>query len=206
MQATLFLVSNDTEIVAPFIHIPVLPVTTLPKPFCITLTEDSEGVITADRTDEEIRAAYNAGDFIFTKLGQYIYPLVGRSSSFTLLYFNSIVGTTSKRVIHSSTPYRWSITTYNLSEKSTTVEVTLAASSWSGDSAPYTYTLAVNGVTATSNQELLPALNITSEQLTALQSANILDGGQSADTIVLKAFGDKPTIDIPIRVIMRGDA
>ena len=40
---------------------------------------------------------------------------------------------------------------------------TLSASSWSGDSAPYTYTLAVNGVTATSNQELLPALNITSE-------------------------------------------
>ena len=86
------------------------------------------------------------------------------------------------------------------------VTATLSASSWSGDSAPYTYTLAVNGVTATSNQELLPALNITEEQLTALQAANIQDGGQSADTIVLKAFGDKPTIDIPIRVIVRGDA
>lgn len=142
---------------------------TLPKPFCITLTEDSEGVITADRTDEEIRAAYNAGDLIFTKLGQYIYPLVGKSSGFTLLYFNSIVETTSKLVIHSLTPYRWIITNYNLSTKSTTVEVTLAADSWVGDSAPYTYTLAVTGVTTKSNQELLPALNITEEQLTALQ-------------------------------------
>lgn len=179
---------------------------TLTKPFCITLTEDSEGVITADRTDEEIQAAYNAGDFIFTKLGQYIYPLVGKSSGFTLLYFNSIVGTTSKRVIHTLSPYRWSITTYNLSKKSTKVELTLSASSWTGDSAPYTYTLSVTDVTKNSNQELLPALNITSEQLTALQAANIQDGGQSADTIVLKAFGDKPTIDIPIRVIMRGDA
>ena len=90
--------------------------------------------------------------------------------------------------------------------KSTTVSATLSASSWSGDSAPYTYTLAVTGVTATSNQELLPALNITSEQLTALQAANIQDGGQTADTIILKAFGDEPTIDLPIRVILRGDS
>ena len=86
------------------------------------------------------------------------------------------------------------------------VTATLSASSWSGDSAPYTYTLAVNGVTATSNQELLPALNITEEQLTALQAANIQDGGQAANSVTLKAFGDKPTIDIPIRVIVRGDA
>ena len=86
------------------------------------------------------------------------------------------------------------------------VTATLSASSWTGDSAPYTYTLEVADVTNISNQELLPALNITEEQLTALQAANIQDGGQSAYTIVLKAFGDKPTIDIPIRVIVRGDA
>lgn len=83
---------------------------------------------------------------------------------------------------------------------------TLSASSWTGDSAPYTYTLAVNGVTATSNQELLPALNITEEQLTALQAANIQDGGQAANSVTLTAFGDKPTIDLPIRVIVRGDS
>ena len=43
------------------------------------------------------------------------------------------------------------------------VTATLLAASWTGSSAPYTYTLAVTGVTANSNQELLPALNITSE-------------------------------------------
>ena len=89
---------------------------------------------------------------------------------------------------------------------SETVTATLLAASWTGTSAPYTYTLTVTGVTANSNQELLPALNITEEQLTALQAANIQDGGQSADTIILKAFGDKPTIDLPIRVIVRGDS
>ena len=86
----------------------------------------------------------------------------------------------------------------------TTTEVTLAAASWSGDSAPYTYTLTVNGVTDTSMQEIVFATSINLEQLTAGQNANIQDGGQSANTIVLKAWGEKPTVDLPIRVIMRG--
>lgn len=87
---------------------------------------------------------------------------------------------------------------------STTTEVTLVAASWSGDSAPYTYTLTVNGVTDTSTQEIVFATSINLEQLTAGQNANIQDGGQSANTIVLKAWGEKPTVDLPIRVIMRG--
>ena len=87
---------------------------------------------------------------------------------------------------------------------STTIEATLSAASWSGDSAPYTYTLTVNGVTDTSTQEIVFATSINLEQLTAGQNANIQDGGQSANTIVLKAWGEKPTVDLPIRVIMRG--
>ncbi len=88
---------------------------------------------------------------------------------------------------------------------SETVTATLLAASWTGDAAPYTYTLSVSGVTATSNQEVLPALNITAEQLEALHGANLQDGGQAANTMTLKAYGDKPTVDIPIRVIKRGD-
>ena len=89
---------------------------------------------------------------------------------------------------------------------SKTVTATILAANWTGSSAPYTYTLAVTGVTANSNQELLPALNITEEQLTALQAANIQDGGQAANSVTLTAFGDKPTINLPIRVIVRGDS
>jgi len=88
---------------------------------------------------------------------------------------------------------------------SETVTATLLAAGWTGDAAPYSYALMVSGVTATSNQEVLPALNITAEQLKALQSANIQDGGQAANSMTLKAYGDKPTIDLPIRVIKRGD-
>lgn len=90
-------------------------------------------------------------------------------------------------------------------DKPTTTTATLLASGWTGDSAPYSYNLSVTGVTTASNQEFLPALGITTEQLEALQGANIQDDGQAEGTVTLKAFGTKPTIDLPIRIILRGD-
>lgn len=89
--------------------------------------------------------------------------------------------------------------------KSTVVAVTLTAAGWTGTSAPYMQAINITGVTATSNNEFLPALDITADQLAALQSANIVDGGQAVGSVTLKACGDKPSIDIPLRVIVRGD-
>lgn len=86
-----------------------------------------------------------------------------------------------------------------------TVTATLLASGWTGSEAPFVYTLAIAGVTATSYQELVPAVNITAEQLKALQAANITEGGQAAGTMTLKAYGKKPAVDIPIRVIKEGE-
>lgn len=86
-----------------------------------------------------------------------------------------------------------------------TVTATLLASGWTGSEAPFVYTLAIAGVTATSYQELLPAVNITAEQLKALQAANITDGGQAAGSMTLKAYGKVPAVDIPIRVIKEGE-
>lgn len=86
-----------------------------------------------------------------------------------------------------------------------TVTATLLVSGWTGSEAPFVYTLAIAGVTATSYQELLPAVNITAEQLKALQAANITDGGQAAGSMTLKAYGKVPTVDIPIRVIKEGE-
>lgn len=85
--------------------------------------------------------------------------------------------------------------------KSTEIAATLFASAWSDD----TYILTVNGVTANSNQDILPSTSITAKQLNAAQLANIIDGGQSENTIIFKAFGEVPAIDIPIRVILKGD-
>lgn len=89
--------------------------------------------------------------------------------------------------------------------KSIDITATLLASGWMGENAPYIYNLSVTGVTATSNQEFLPALGITTEQLEALQGANIQDNDQYEGTVSLKAFGTQPTIDLPIRIILRGD-
>ena len=89
--------------------------------------------------------------------------------------------------------------------KSTVVNATLSANSWVGTEAPFTYTLTLAGVTDTSAQELLLRTDATAEQVEVAQAANILDGGQSANTVIYKAWGDKPEIDIPVRIIKRGD-
>ena len=86
----------------------------------------------------------------------------------------------------------------------TTLSVTLASASWTGTAAPYTYTISNSAITATSTQELSPATDITADQLTALQNANIIDGGQAAGSMTLKAFGEKPSVDIPVRIIVKG--
>lgn len=86
----------------------------------------------------------------------------------------------------------------------TTLSVTLASASWTGTAAPYTYTISNAAITATSTQELSPATDITADQLTALQNANIIDGGQAGGSMTLKAFGEKPSVDIPVRIIVKG--
>jgi myosin heavy subunit len=91
------------------------------------------------------------------------------------------------------------------SDKSSLVPITLSASGWTGDAAPYSQQISVEGVTATSANEVLPDASITADQLEAFQDANIQDGGQEAGKITLLAFGDKPSIDLPVRVIVRGD-
>ena len=60
-------------------------------------------------------------------------------------------------------------------------------------------------ITGTSNQEVIPAIGITKEQLIAFQNAMIVDAGQSSGSMTLKVMGTLPKIDIPIRVIFRGN-
>lgn len=90
------------------------------------------------------------------------------------------------------------------SDKSKTVTTTLSASGWTGSSAPYSQTVAVSGITATSVNDWLPTVDATQEQIEAWDAANIKDGGQSAGSATLKAWGDKPTVDIPVQVVIGG--
>lgn len=81
-----------------------------------------------------------------------------------------------------------------------TRDVTLDSTSWSDD----TYTIADSLVTETSIQEVSPAIGITMAQYKAFCNACIVDGGQEAGSLKLKALKGAPNIDIPIRVTYMG--
>ena len=97
------------------------------------------------------------------------------------------------------------ITALGISGKSVKASATLLASGWSGTTSPYTNTITVSGVTATNNVEVLIPSTITAAQAESWMSAGILCGSQEVDSITLKAYGDKPSIDIPIECIIRKD-
>lgn len=78
---------------------------------------------------------------------------------------------------------------------------TLTAAKWTGDTAPYTIAVAVDGVTATNDVQVLPA-DWTTEQAEAWAEAMILCGTQSVGALTLKAYGDKPTVNIPVKILI----
>ncbi|MFI3162857.1 MAG: hypothetical protein R3Y65_00280 [Bacillota bacterium] len=91
---------------------------------------------------------------------------------------------------------------------STLQEATILATSWEDNAA----TLAVSGVTATSNQEILPQTRSSfstdaeyTSYLEMYQNANFQDNGQAVGEIYLLAMTDVPTEDMPIKIILRGD-
>lgn len=84
--------------------------------------------------------------------------------------------------------------------------VTLSASSWSGSEVPFTYTVSNSNVTSTSKVvEIMPANGATNEQLQAYLSAGMCGGATGTGTITIKAFGEKPSINIPITILVRGE-
>lgn len=87
---------------------------------------------------------------------------------------------------------------------SPTTTITIAASAWTSDNK---YTVSDSRITATSNQEFLLPLYTGSNDamIDAIQSAQIVDAGQSAGKAVIQCKGDKPTISIQLRIIFRGE-
>lgn len=85
----------------------------------------------------------------------------------------------------------------------TIYDVILLSTNWVGTSAPYTYTInSITGITSDSNLHTLLSDNITIDQIKAFQRALIVDGGLDTDTIIFKALGVKPTVNIPIRIVI----
>ncbi len=74
---------------------------------------------------------------------------------------------------------------------------------WTGTEAPYSQVITVAGVTASSVVDIDVASTVTAEQLDAYINAKIVDGGQAAGSITLKAFGDRPEVAIPVKIVVR---
>lgn len=124
-------------------------------------------------------------------------------------YYNVIDEYDSANVINDSSVTANSAFSSTKSEKtyakkSTLVTTTLTASKWTGSSAPYTYVLSVSGVTSSNIVEIDYASNSSSAAIEAYQNAMLADGGQTTNQITIKAT-EKPTVDIPITIVIRND-
>ena len=83
-------------------------------------------------------------------------------------------------------------TNANFVEVVDSYDTTLLSGSWTGDSAPYIYDLEIE---EKYNFEVTLPNSVTIHQIEALQSACIMGSGNDN---LLRAFGEKPTIDIPV--------
>lgn len=88
---------------------------------------------------------------------------------------------------------------------STSYNLVLSSKNWIGDVAPYANTLSVPKATAENNIELVTPSAVTVDEVKAYTRANIASATQSDGFIVVYAYGKKPSIDLPITVIVRGD-
>lgn len=124
-------------------------------------------------------------------------------------YYNVIDEYDSANVINDSSVTANSAFSSTKSEKtyakkSAIINTTLTASKWTGSSAPYTYVLHVSGATTSNIVEINYASNASSQAIEAYQNAMLADGGQTTNQITIKAT-EKPTVDIPITIVIRND-
>lgn len=96
-------------------------------------------------------------------------------------------------------------TTWNgKAAKSIAVSATLTVAGWTGSAAPYTQSVTVAGVTATNNIEIGLAQTATKEQLESGGAGMLMATAQGANSVTVKAYGDKPGVALPVSVIILG--
>lgn len=86
----------------------------------------------------------------------------------------------------------------NPQDEIVSVEATLSASKWSNK----TQTISVAGVTADSNGMISMKQSLNAAQVNAAKLADMHISAQSAGSITITAFGEVPTIDIPVVIVL----
>lgn len=90
--------------------------------------------------------------------------------------------------------------------KRTTISTTIPASGWTGASAPYTVNITVTQLTGAADElvEVYVPHTATLEQKTAWSEAGIVSGDNQKGVLILEALMEKPTVDIPIKLMIGG--
>lgn len=161
--------------------------------FIITLTNTtSEGgtiSYSADKTFDEIKTASDEGKICLLKSGLVRY-ILSSSVSEQQVFFT--ISNSTVLLLLNQKNYGWVKNTFSLLPPSTSV-ITLLASNW--DSALKTYSFESDYPMTTYDIEIALDSTATTEQAEAFNGAQIV-GSATSNTI--KAYGDVPTVDIPI--------
>ena len=90
--------------------------------------------------------------------------------------------------------------------KRTTISTAIPASRWTGASAPYTVNITVTQLTGAADElvEVYVPHTATLEQKTAWSEAGIVSGDNQKGVLILEALMEKPTVDIPIKLMVGG--
>lgn len=90
--------------------------------------------------------------------------------------------------------------------KRTTISTSIPASGWTGASAPYTVNITVTQLTGAADElvEVYVPHTATLEQKTAWSEAGIVSGDNQKGVLILEALMEKPTVDIPIKLMIGG--
>lgn len=96
---------------------------------------------------------------------------------------------------------------YADSKGSVSQDKTLSAANWVGDTAPYTYMTTFNVMGTKKNGYLAVAQSATADQREAARAAMLSVTARSGangtgNMLTITADGDKPTVDIPVTLIM----
>lgn len=93
----------------------------------------------------------------------------------------------------------------HFAKRSFMVTASIDPNAWNGSAVPFNQSISIPGVKANSVVEVSLPSTATADHVKAFQKLGLQDGGQTADSITLKAYGSKNTVAIPINVIVRGD-
>ena len=89
-------------------------------------------------------------------------------------------------------------------DASVCVDRVLYASSWHGDSSPYTQEILIDGLTASQNGSISVSTNATDEEWNSAIDAKLRVVEQKEGSLVVSSDGEKPTIDIHVSIIIIG--